>query len=93
MKSNKRTIILLVLLGLVGAAGIPIIKGNLSKTAEPISEAPFATDGVIKVLEEIQNLELNIALLESPKFRHLYDFSLPLVNIPIGRVNPFAPFR
>ncbi len=93
MKKNKRTLLLLVLLILVAFFGLPVIKKNLGteqKALIPDTSESSLTD---QILTDIQNASLDVSVLQSPVFSYLRDFTLPLINLPIGRANPFAPIR
>ena len=95
MKSNKRTLFLLIILILVGALSYPSIKSNfgIGESANEIVEPTIVTGKVDELLSQIQATKLDVSLLESPTFTYLNDFSLPFIDIPIGRLNPFASLR
>ena len=91
MKTNKRTLFLLLLLLLVGAVGYPIIKKNLGgDVTDTASSTPIISEKVTKMLDEISSSDINAETLNNSELSYLIDFSLPLLNIPVGKPNPFA---
>lgn len=94
MKSNKRTLFLLILLLLVGAIGYPIIKGNIgSNVLETNNSEPIISEQVNQMLSGVMNAKLDPGVLNSSKLLYLHDFTVPLLGFPIGRANPFAPIK
>jgi hypothetical protein len=93
MKTNKRTLFLLVLLLLVGAVGYPMIKGNISSDILVDDNSPLISPATEKILSDVRNTELDASILNSSELSMLNDFTLPLINIPVGRENPFIPVR
>lgn len=91
--SNKRTIFLLILLLLVGALGYSIIYGGEESTVLDTSEEPVISEQVNKMLNDITDAKLDTSVLSSPQLLELFDFSLPLIGVPIGRPNPFAGIK
>jgi hypothetical protein len=89
MKTNNRTLYLLILLLLVGAAAYPFIR-NLVGEMEGTEGAPVASEQLSDILGNINNIKMDISALNGPELAELVDFTLPLLNIPIGRSNPFA---
>ena len=92
MKSNKRTIFLLILLLILGVVGYPIIMGN-KKAPMPEAAQPILSDEENLMLTDITNATLDVSVLSSSELLGLSDFSLPLPGFPVGRANPFAPIR
>jgi hypothetical protein len=98
MKNNKRTIVLLVILLAVSALGYPIIRGNKSSGGEdspavhvePGSDSASGYQSVSQLLNSVQSISLDAKIINNPDFRDLIDFTRPLINIPIGKANPFA---
>lgn len=56
-----------------------------------INEAQLASETFLRELNEIQTFELSDELFVDSRFRSFVDFTLPVPEQPIGRVNPFAP--
>lgn len=57
---------------------------------EPVSATSLGAD-LIKISENISRATLSKEIFSSTGYRMLFDFSIPLVPEPTGRVNPFAP--
>lgn len=89
MKTNNRTLYLLILLLLVGAAAYPIIK-NLVGEKEEAETTPIISEQANQMLSSVNNIKMDVLVLDSPELTYLVDFTLPLLNIPIGKANPFA---
>ena len=93
-KSNKRTIILLVILLILVMIGYPMIKGNsVEPLASQASNEPIISEQVKKMLDDLTSAKLDISVLQSPELLELNDLTLPLIGVPVGRVNPFASIR
>jgi hypothetical protein len=46
----------------------------------------------IKLLQQIQNINIDTSIFQSPDFIALQDFSVEIPTQPVGRPNPFAPY-
>jgi hypothetical protein len=92
MKSNKRTMFLLILLLLIGAVGYPILKGGDGPDLEAVKE-PVIDAGVSQMLNDLMGTKLDTSVLNGPELSGLTDFTLPLASLPVGRPNPFAPLK
>ena len=46
---------------------------------------------LIKLLKDLNAIELDQSIFDEPSFQSLKDFSRPLRAEPVGRENPFAP--
>ena len=92
-KSNKRTIFLFSILILSGIAWF------LTRPTEVIENETVADNqtsavesaNAIALLQKTQSINFNFNFLDTPEFLQLIDRSTPLINLPIGRENPFAP--
>jgi hypothetical protein len=84
-----RTLILLGLLIFVLGVSYPI----LSKSTDPTTaeEQEAAVREAETLLAQVQAINLDFSVLQGNEFNHLKDITVPLLNLPVGRVNPFAP--
>ncbi len=93
MKNNsKTTLVLLLVLGLV----MFVAYYNSSSTSEKsgaTEERLAAVQEVEVLLAKVQAISLDFAILESREFVYLKDQTSPILNLPVGRPNPFAPVR
>ena len=61
-------------------------------TGSGSSDKNKEVDPIVSALEDIDGLDLQNHLILSDKvFTSLQDFSRPIADRPVGRVNPFAP--
>lgn len=93
MKSNKRTIFLLLLLLLIGAVGYPILRSDPEEVSMSVTSEPVISEEVNKMLNDVLAAKLDVSVLNSSELLGLNDLTLPLIGVPIGRQNPFAPIR
>jgi flagellar basal body-associated protein FliL len=88
-KSKKTTIILVViLLGLLAFAYKMLFMpaGDDSTATENIA----ATARVESLLQLVESIKFDTAVMQDPKFKSLKSFETPLLSLPVGRTNPFA---
>lgn len=48
-------------------------------------------EAFVRSLQELQSIQLNTAVFSDSRFSQLVDNNTPLQEVPVGRVNPFAP--
>ena len=48
---------------------------------------------VLALLNQINAIEINPAIFDSPVYKTLRDFSVPIPTQNVGRPNPFEPVR
>lgn len=87
-----------VIIGLIVIAGLGyylfLMQQDENVTLESqntVGEARLASARFIRELNAIQSLEISTNLFSDPRFRSLVDFSRPVLPLPVGRDNPFAP--
>lgn len=67
----------------------PVDDFLLSSSSVETSRVPGQQ--LIILLDELERLQLDGAVLTSPAFTSLEDFGVDIVPEPVGRNNPFAP--
>ncbi len=55
------------------------------------NENENASARVATVLASMDRINFNKNILNDPKFATFKDFSVPMISLPIGKKNPFAP--
>lgn len=91
MKSNRTTVILLLLLGIaLAAAYILLPKSDNTDTG---AEQAAIGAKAISTLNELQAVQLDFSVLTDPAFNYLKNIAAPDLNLPVGRSNPFAPVK
>lgn len=89
--TNKRTMILLLLLVAVSAIAYPMLRGDSATTAEDTElQDGVASDEVLSILTVLQSINLDTTVLSNKTFNSLLDFTMPLPVMSLGRLNPFA---
>lgn len=87
---NKRTVILaIILVGLLALAYKTMFvpsSGDLS-----IDENIIASQRVDLVLREIDGISFDTSVMQEANFKSLKSIEIPMLSLPIGRNNPFAP--
>jgi hypothetical protein len=91
MKSlkNKRTAILaIVMLGLLVYA-----YKTMFAPADDVSSADntIATQRVEMIMNQINGINFDTSVMQEPSFKSLKSIETPLISLPVGRSNPFAP--
>jgi len=95
LKQNKMlfialavVIVLFIGYGFIGG-GTPA-RTSLTKTYLKGGSSPIEQE-TLRLLRNIESVELNSAVFSDPAFAVLRDFSRSIVNEERGRSNPFAP--
>lgn len=86
---NKRTIILLGLLGVLLALSYPYLSKNWQSTDSTISELPASSPQMSATLAQIERIRLDLSLFQNKTFKELKNFTLAPLNLPTGKTNPF----
>lgn len=96
LRQNKKIIIgilgvivlfvVYVLLKPDAKGGAPIVSS--SSTA---GDEPEVSRDILALLVDLKSIKIDRTFFETPALRTLQDFSVPLVEEPRGRANPFAP--
>lgn len=63
----------------------------LTSTAGQSGEAAARTQEFLIRLQELQAIRIDDTLFQDPRFNALEDHRQPLIDVPTGRENPFAP--
>ena len=94
MKSNnnRNTLLLLGLLCLVLAVSYPFL-AKKQDDAAVVEERLSAVKDAVSLLDKVQGISLDFGILKSPELTYLKDISTPLLNLPVGRANPFTPAK
>lgn len=91
-EKNKRTILGLLLLGVVFGGyylfGRPATLPGIEATS---NVAGLGDEELLTELSKLKSLELDDSIFSDPVFRSLTDFSQPITPEPVGRENPFLP--
>lgn len=70
----------------------PFPEGDqLLTTSGEQSEVEAVTIDLLTLLLSLKTLEIDISIFSDDRFRSLTDFSVELLQQPIGRPNPFLP--
>jgi hypothetical protein len=87
MGSNKNTVILLGVLVLLLAVAYPF----LTKNSEPVDLAsvPVGSD-MSGVLQQIDSVKFDMAILQNKVLQSLKNLTLPPLDLPVGKSNPFT---
>jgi hypothetical protein len=95
MKSgnNKRTLVLLAVLGILLAFAYPMIMSETPSGENIQADNADTAEIVVDTLQKLQAVDLNYSVLENTAFAYLKDITTPDLNLPVGRDNPFAPTR
>ncbi len=88
-KKNTRTNMLVVLLIAI------VIFGYKFLFVEPIDEFAFqenqaTMDRVTVLIQSIENINFDTSVINDPKFNSLESIEIPLINLPLGKTNPFS---
>lgn len=86
-------IIFIVVIAMVG--GFIYMKSAGSSTLPvTVSSATNTAPGQFKrTTSQLSSINLNSSLFSNPEFTALKDITTPINQEPVGRPNPFAPFR
>lgn len=68
------------------------VNGIVSSDNSYAGEADLLAAKFIRQFEIISRVRIDTAVLNTPSFRSLVDFSRPIPEEQPGRANPFAPF-
>lgn len=98
LKSHKNIVIGIVVV-LVLFIGYSFVKPDASDPTTPtVSSSVAAPTGdltasrdIIALLVDLRAIKIQPDFFSDPALRSLEDFSVPLVDEPRGRANPFAP--
>ena len=92
----KNVLLLIAAVVLLFIAYTVLFKGDTSdeilNTGVPQGPAEIVERELLGLLIELKEVELDNTIFSDPAFRSLEDFSQELVPLPVGRINPFAPF-
>ena len=66
--------------------GVPIVSSSSTAGGEP-----EVNRDILALLTDLKSIKIDRTFFEAPTLRTLYDFSVPLIDEPKGRANPFAP--
>ena len=90
--TNRNTLILLILLVVALAISYPLL--NKSEDTSGVSSDQLASvQEAENILAKMQNVSIDFSFFDKPEFAYLKDISSPLLTLPVGRVNPFAPIK
>ena len=92
-KNTRNIIILTILLAVLGYVSYPLFSKQSEETAVSGEDRLAAVEVAVTLLNKIQAISFDFGILESPEFQSLKDITTPLLNLPVGRANPFAPIK
>ena len=92
-KNNRNTLILLGLLVLVLAVSYPLLNKSSDTTDTTSTDQSAAVVEAQNTLAKMQGINIDFSIFDSSEFMHLIDITSPLLNLPVGRANPFAPIK
>ena len=81
---------------MVLAGSYPFLnKSSVSTSSEDTgaSDQLAAVQEAENLLAKIQNVSLDFSILDRPEFTYLKDITTPILTLPVGRANPFAPIK
>lgn len=88
---NNRTIILsVVLVGLLILAYKTMFGGTSADLL--VDENIIAGDRIAATLAEIERINFDTTIMQNQNFKSLKSIEIPLLNLPVGRKNPFQAF-
>jgi hypothetical protein len=90
--NNRNTLILIGLLVLVLAIAYPLLKGPSDTAVDPNQADPVGSEA-LSLLSQIQSIHMDFSVLQSREFLLLKDITQPLLSLPVGRTDPFAPTK
>ncbi len=96
-KSSKNPILIIVIIiVLAGAAyfyfsGTPSDDSALLTAEETAASTQVSAEAaqIITLLNQTRSLKIDIALFNSPLYRSLVDHTVPVIEQPVGKANPF----
>ena len=93
--SRLKNLLVIAAVVLVGALGYYLYSQNQLSTlvvsdSEVASQAAAESAAFLDRLAEIKRVDLNVDILNDPRFRSLRDNRLPVIEENVGRPNPFV---
>lgn len=89
--NNKRTFYLLGVLVILILAWFYTKQSGVDIAQDASSEDLAVVETANVLLAKAQSIKFDFSILESKAFSSLINRDLPLLNLPVGRENPFAP--
>jgi len=85
----------LVLVAVASTAAVFIVQRAMGQAGNPliqsmVSANPTMNFEVLNILGKLEASQIDAAFFESPLFQSLQDFSLQVVEEPVGRKDPFS---
>jgi hypothetical protein len=91
-KSSKKSLIVIIAIIILGGAGYFYYQGRGAPATSTLDVTQSAEGAqVIALLNQIQGLRIDKTLFTDPGYLTLIDYTVPIPEQPVGRVNPFAP--
>lgn len=91
---KKTNILIIVVVLLLGAAVYFYYSGAKapeSETLEVNPEVQASAARVLLLLNQIKSLRIDPAIFKSAEYQALFDNTVEIAPLPVGRANPFAP--
>lgn len=90
----KKLIIALGIVVVISVVYILMQSGNESDMAETTSaEIMSKTEKILADTQKIDKYKLETSIFNDVRFTSLEDFSVTIIDVKTGRVNPFEPVR
>lgn len=89
-KNNRTAILSVILVGLL----ILAYKTMFGGTSEDllVDENIIAGDRISAILTQIESINFDTSIMQNENFKSLKSIEIPLLNLPVGRKNPFQSF-
>lgn len=81
--------VVLVMLGYFYVQGSKAPASSGLEEQDPLSNDVGISE--VRLLEQIQSVQIDTSLFKSPAYQSLQDFSVKIPEQNVGRPNPFAP--
>jgi len=96
MIAKYKNIIIVVVIIILGLVAYSFLKPDptataLLETTQRQDSTQVLGDEITSAISQINSLKLDRSVLDDPIVKKLIDHSKPIVPIPSGRKNPFAP--
>jgi hypothetical protein len=92
-KNTRNIVILVILLAILGYVALPLFSQEDAAVVTSNEDRLAAVTEAVALLDQIQAINFDFQILETPEFKSLVDIATPLLNLPVGRSNPFAPVK
>ncbi len=95
--SSKKTLVSSVIIIVAVAIAYFFYMGNKAPSGQSLletqvtPEANAASSRILALLNQIRSLKIDTEIFDDPVYQTLIDYSVAIPDVPVGRLNPFAP--